>query len=133
MILFLSKSVVIKLHDEQVKKSPYDDLEGILNPDMLDSALNQPKMTIGGASGREFLHPTIFDMAAAYGFHLGRGHVFNSCNKRTAYSAMVTFLTLNKCDVIVEDENEHRNVMVAVAEGRMSKEQLVGQLAIGLP
>jgi hypothetical protein len=46
MVLFLPKSVVLHIQQEQVKNSPFDDVEGILNPDSLDSALNQPRMTI---------------------------------------------------------------------------------------
>jgi death-on-curing protein len=128
MVLFLPKSVVLHIQQEQVKNSPFDDVEGILNPDSLDSALNQPRMTISTTGGRAFLHPTIFDMAAAYGFHLCQNHAFVSCNKRTAYSTMVTFLRLNGFDIIVNNEEEHRDVMVAVAEGKMDKQQLADWL-----
>ena len=127
MVFFLSKKFVEDLHDEQVRISPYDDLEGAY-PEKLDSALNQPRMTFETPTGRVFLHSTIFDMAAAYGYHIAHGHVFVSCNKRTASAAMAAFLSLNGYDLVITDENEHVDVMVAVGEGRMSKQQLADWL-----
>jgi prophage maintenance system killer protein len=41
---------------------------------------------------------------------------------------MVTFLRLNGFEIIVNNEEEHRDVMVAVAEGKIDKQQLANWL-----
>ena len=40
-------------------------------------------------------NPTIFDLAAAYGYGLAKNHPFIDGNKRTAFMVMYTFLGLN--------------------------------------
>jgi len=73
--------------------------------------------------GGEFLHPTIFHMAAAYGFHLSQNHPFVDGNKRAAGMRMFTFLRLNGLEPIAT-EAEYYQTMMAVASGQMSKDQL---------
>lgn len=73
--------------------------------------------------GGEFLHTTIYEMAAAYAFHICKNHPFLDGNKRTAYSVMLLFLSLNDFD-FVDDDQEHYAVMMAVANGEMTKQQL---------
>ena len=79
-----------------------------------------PQVRFGG----EFLHPTIYHMAAAYGFPLCQNHPFIDGNKRTAGMVMFTFLKLNGYEPIATEEEYYR-VMMAVASSQMSKEQLV--------
>jgi death-on-curing protein len=43
----------------------------------------------------EFLHGTVFEMAAAYLFHLARNHPFVDGNKRTALMCALVFLGLS--------------------------------------
>lgn len=71
----------------------------------------------------EFLHLTIFHMAAAYGFHLCQNHPFLDGNKRAAGMAMFTFLRLNGLEPTTT-ESDYYATMMAVATGQMSKEQL---------
>ena len=66
-------------------------------------------------------------MAAAYGFHLCQNHPFLDGNKRTAGMAMFTFLKLNGLEPIAT-EFDYYAVMMAVASGIMSKEQLIDWL-----
>ena len=42
-----------------------------------------------------YSNPTIFDLAAVYGYGLAKNHPFVDGNKRTAFMAMYTFLGLN--------------------------------------
>ena len=85
----------------------------------LDSALHTPQAQFDG----QFLHSTIFEMAAAYGFHLCQNHSFIDANKRTAGMAMFTFLQLNRLEPIAS-EADYYATMMAVASGQMSKEEL---------
>ena len=79
--------------------------------------------------GGQFLHATIFHMAAAYSFHLCQNHPFIDGNKRTAGMAMFTFLLLNGLEPGAS-EVEYYNTMMAVASGQMSKEQLAEWLSV---
>lgn len=117
MIRFLSETIVLAIHDDQVRL--YGGVHGVRDEARLDSAFHRPQAQFGG----EFLHPTIFYMAAAYGFHLCQNHPFIDGNKRTAGMAMFTFLRLNGLEPVAS-ELDYYQTMMAVANGEMNKEQL---------
>src|SRR5579863_6350191 len=117
MIRFLPEAVVIAIHDDQIRL--YGGLYGIRDAAALDSALHMPQAQFGG----EFLHPTIFHMAAAYGFHLSQNHPFLDGNKRAAGMAMFTFLSLNGLEPTAT-ELDYYTTMMSVATGQINKEQL---------
>ena len=121
MIRFLPESIVMAIHDDQIRL--YGGSYGVRDVSALDAALHMPQAQFGG----EFLHPTVFHMAAAYGFHLSQNHPFLDGNKRTAGMAMFTFLRLNGLEPIAT-EVEYYDAMMAVAGGQMSKEQLADWL-----
>src|SRR5260370_11285593 len=121
MIRFLSETIVLAIHDDQVRL--YGGVYGVRDDAMLDAALHMPQAQFGG----EFLHPTIFHMAAAYGFHLCQNHPFIDGNKRTAGMVMFTFLRLNGLEPVAS-ELDYYQTMMAVANGEMSKEQLAAWL-----
>ncbi len=85
-IKFIPKNIIILLHDQLIKQ--YGGSTGIRDEKLLDSALEQPKVTFG----RNYLHDSIFKMAAAYGFHLCQNHPFVDGNKRISLVAMDIFL-----------------------------------------
>ncbi|SRR5579871_3287833 len=117
MIRFLSQAVVLAIHDDQIRL--YGGIYGIRDEGMLDAAIQMPRATFDG----EFLHPTIYHMAAAYGFHLSQNHPFLDGNKRVAGMTMLTFLKLNGYEPIASELDYYQTIM-AVASGLMSKEQL---------
>ncbi len=117
MIRFLSTSIILAIHDDQIRL--YGGGYGIRDIAALESAIHMPQAQFSG----QFLHPTIFHMAAAYGFHLSQNHPFVDGNKRTAGMVMLTFLTFNSWEVIAAEMDYYR-VMMAVAGGHMNKEQL---------
>jgi death-on-curing protein len=75
----------------------------------------------------EYLHPTIFHMAAAYGFYLCQNHPFIDGNKRTAGMVMFTFLALNGYELTAA-EADYYTTMMADTSSHMTKEQLVDWL-----
>jgi death-on-curing protein len=90
---FLSVEEVLDLHADQLRL--YGGTEGIRDRGSLESAVGMPCATFGG----EFLHATIFEMAAAYAFHIAQNQPFLDGNKRTAlYDAMI-FLHVNGWEV----------------------------------
>ena len=86
----------------------------------LESALAMPQSTFGG----EYLHPTLPSMAAAYLFHITQNHAFLDGNKRTGANAAITFLLLNDWEPTF-DEDALVNLVLGVAEGRISKDEVI--------
>jgi len=121
MIRFIPEPVVIAIHDDQIRL--YGGAYGVRDIAALDASLHMPQATFGG----EFLHTTIFAMAAAYGFHLCQNHPFIDGNKRTAGMVMFTFLQLNGIEPNAS-EPDYYSVMMSIASGQMSKEQLASWL-----
>lgn len=116
-VRFLPEALVLAIHDDQIRL--YGGSYRLREAVLLDSALHMPQAQFGG----EFLHPTIYHMAAAYGFHLCQNHPFIDGNKRTTGMVMFTFLKLNGYESVATEEEYYR-VMMAVASGQMAKEQL---------
>lgn len=121
MIRFLSEAIILAIHEDQIRL--YGGAYGVRDPGALDSAIHMPQAQFGG----QFLHSTIFHMAAAYGFHLCQNHPFIDGNKRVAGMAMFTFLQFNGLEPVAL-ESEYYDVMMAVSTGQMSKEQLTDWL-----
>ncbi|HEY4382862.1 MAG TPA: type II toxin-antitoxin system death-on-curing family toxin [Ktedonobacteraceae bacterium] len=117
MIRFLPKELVLAIHDDQIRL--YGGSYQLRDEGMLDAALAMPQAQFE----RQFLHETIFQMAAAYGFHLCQNHPFVDGNKRVAGMTMFTFLQLNGLKPIAS-EIDYYHTMMAVANGKTSKEQL---------
>ncbi len=120
-VRFLPEALVLAIHDDQIRL--YGGSYRLRDAAALDFALHMPQARSGG----EFLHPTIYHMAAAYGFHLCQNHPFIDGNKRTAGMAMFTFLKLNGYKPVATEEDYYR-VIMALANGQMSKEQLAAWL-----
>jgi death on curing protein len=121
MIRFLPEVIVLAIHDDQIRL--YGGVYGVRDAAALDAALHMPQAQFGG----QFLHSTIFEMAAAYGFHLCQNHPFIDGNKRSAGMVMFTFLQLNGLEPVAA-EADYYAAMMAVATGQLSKEQLADWL-----
>ncbi len=114
---FLLLDEVLVLHDDQIQR--YGGTPGIRDLDLLSSALGTVSATFGG----EYLHGSLFEMAAAYLFHITRNHPFLDGNKRTGLAAALIFLWLN--DVEIEaTEDELTDLVLGVAEGRIHKAEV---------
>jgi death-on-curing protein len=64
----------------------------------------------------EELYPTIEKKAAALGWKIMAGHVFNDGNKRTGLLACITFLELNGLDLQISFDNVDAEA-VSICEG----------------
>ncbi len=119
---FLSIDDVLLLHEEQLAK--YGGASGVRDPGGLDSAVAQAQATFGG----EFVHAGLFEMAAAYAFHVAQNQPFVDGNKRAGLAAALVFLQLN--GVAVADPNgKLYEAMIAIAERRLDKPGLARLLA----
>lgn len=108
---------MLAIHQRQIEK--FGGLDGIRDEGLLDSALGQPQATFFG----ELLHSTISEQAAAYLYHLAKNHPFLDGNKRTAFATMIAFLSLNDYELNMTEEEAY-NMVIQVAQGEMTKEEL---------
>lgn len=108
---------VLAIQAEQIER--YGGTDGVRDRGLLASALAMPAATYGG----QFLHPNLFEMAAAYLFHLCNNHPFVDGNKRTALATCLAFLWLNDVEVVA-DPDEVADLVLGVADGRVGKAQV---------
>jgi len=111
---FLTLDEVLSLHAEQIRL--FGGSSGIRDLGLLQSAMGSVEATFGGA----YLHESVFAMAAAYLYGILRNHPFIDGNKRTAVGSALTFLDLNGIEIDA-DEDEFYELVIGVAEGRVSK------------
>ncbi len=110
---FLTLENVLRIHEDQVSR--YGGSKGVRDLGLLQSALAAPQ----SGFGEQYFHADLFEMAAAYLFHLAQNHPFMDGNKRTAAVAALAFLKLNgirpKPGLWLEE------VALGTAEGRLAK------------
>lgn len=87
--LFLDVEDVIEIHATQL--GVFGGATGLRDRGLLESAVAQPRMSAGG----EYVHEGLFEMAAAYLYHLVSNHPFVDGNKRLGMLAAVVFLDVN--------------------------------------
>lgn len=116
-VKFIPEEIVPIIHADLLKR--YGGASGIRDRGLLSSALAQPKMT----AHKKSLHRTLFDKAAAYGFHICRNHPFVDGNKRTAFVLMDVFLQKNGWELQASDEESY-GTMIQLALGKLSKDGL---------
>jgi death-on-curing protein len=111
---FLSLAEVLEIHQDQIAR--YGGESGVRNLGLLQSALAMPAAGFGG----RFLHEDLFEMAAAYVFHIVRNHPSVDGSKRTGAVAALVFLSLNAIRVNATEEDFEQAVL-AVATGTWGK------------
>jgi death-on-curing protein len=112
--VFLGLDEVIAIHNDQIKR--YGGRTGIRDIDLLKSAAAVP--AAGYNNG--YFHLDVYEMAAAYLFHIVRDHPFVDENKRTGAVASIVFLTMNGVDINA-DEDAFERLIIATAEGKIDK------------
>jgi len=112
--LFLTLDEVLALHEDQIRR--YGGSSGVRDVGLLESALGSAAARFDGV----FLHDTLFEMSAAILYGVCRNHPFVEGNKRTAVAASLTFLEMNGTE-IEADEDDFYDLVIGVAEGRVSK------------
>jgi death on curing protein len=115
--LFLDIEQVIRLHFSMIER--YGGTEGTRDVGLLQSAVAMPQMAYSG----EYLHADIFEMAAAYLYHIVQNHPFLDGNKRTGAAAAIVFLAMN--DIQIEaDEDGLVDLTLSVAGGQSGKPEI---------
>jgi death-on-curing protein len=112
--LFLDLEEVLEIHHDQIKR--YGGAEGIRDLGLLQSALAMPQ----AGSSTEYYHTDLFEMAAAYLFHIVKNHPFVDGNKRTGIVAALVFLEMNSIEVRSTND-ALLDAVLAVVEGTLQK------------
>jgi len=119
--LFLDLDRVMRLHRSLIER--YGGTEGVRDVGLLLSAVAMPQAAYGG----EYLHADLFEMAAAYLYHVVQNHPFLDGNKRVGAAAAIVFLAMN--DVEIEgDEQGLVDLTLSVATGQAGKVEIAAFL-----
>jgi death-on-curing protein len=109
---FLSLAEVLYLHDESLRR--FGGSAGIREPGLIKSALGSAQNTFWYGRGG------LFEIAAAYAFHIAESQSFIDGNKRTAAASAISFLRKNGIRFPKDDGSVYR-AMIEIAEKRLDK------------
>ena len=112
--LFLDLDEILEIHRDQIER--YGGSPRIRDVGLLESALAMPQ----AGSGCQYFHPSLFDMAAAYLFHIVKNHPFVDGCKRVGAASALVFLKLNGIEVR-RTNAEPADTVSAVAKGELAK------------
>ncbi len=115
--MFLDLDHVLRLHRSLIEH--YEGTDGTRDVGLLQSAVAMPQASYGG----EFLHSDIYEMAAAYLYHIVQNHPFLDGNKRTGAAAAIVFLAMNDTQ-IENDEDGLVALTLSVATGQAGKGEI---------
>ena len=115
--LFLSVEDVVEIHADQIQR--YGGSLGIRDADLLQSALGMPEAGFGD----QYLHVDLFEMAAAYLYHIVQNHPFIDGNKRAGTMAAFVFLKLNGL-TLDADELAFETLVLQAAQGQVGKDAI---------
>ncbi len=122
---YLTTDEVLELHRLVIAQSGGG--SGVRDPNALDSAVAQPRMTFGGVD----LYPTTAEKAAALGFSLIMNHPFVDGNKRIGHAAMESFLVLKGYEIFASADEQER-VVLDLAAGRLGRDEFTEWLSAHL-
>ena len=86
------------IHWDQIEA--WGGLHGLRSDDALESAIAQPKNVYLYGGG------DLYEIAAAYAFHIAESQAYLDGNKRTAFISTVTFLSINGYEFVPGAETE---------------------------
>jgi death-on-curing protein len=116
-VVFLTLDDIIESHQNQIET--YGGSHGIRDIGLLESAIAQPEASFGG----QYLHADIFQMAAAYIYHLVMNHPFVDGNKRVGLEAALIFLEINNENLSASDE-ELVDLVLKTTAGQVGKREI---------
>jgi death-on-curing protein len=114
---FLTLDEILLIHENQLKL--YGGDSGLRDLGLLQSALNMPS----AGSGDEYFHKDLYEMAAAYLFHLVKNHAFVDGNKRVGFVASYVFLRINGIQVTASDK-AYEEITLDTAQSKVDKSQI---------
>lgn len=116
---FLTVEQVGSLHQMAIER--FGGLHGVRDSFLLEAAVIHPRNVHHYGQG------DLFDVAAAYCYHIAQAQAYIDGNKRTAVAAALVFLQCNGVSTDFDSMLLHE-VMMAIAERRMDKPELAALL-----
>jgi death on curing protein len=113
--IWIKAEIAIAIHSRQIVEHGGSD--GIRDQGLLESALFRP------INLYNYENPSIFDLAAAYGYGITKNHSFVDGNKRTAYVVMRTFLKLNGYDLEASAQEKYE-IWIRLASNQIDEADL---------
>lgn len=111
--VFIDRPRVEAIHRRSLEEHGGQD--GIRNEHGLESALAQPMNVYFYGQG------DLYDLAAAYAYHLAENQPFIDGNKRTAITTAIMFLEGNGIATSSITDAQLYDAMIAIADKRMDK------------
>ncbi len=116
-MVFLTFDDILESHQNQI--DTYGGSHGIRDIGLLKSAIAQPEANYGG----QYMHADIFEMAAAYLYHLVMNHPFVDGNKRVGLESALIFLEVN--DALLDaNDDELVDLVLKTTAGRVGKPEI---------
>jgi death on curing protein len=111
--VFIDRARVEAIHRRSLEEHGGQD--GIRNEHGLESALAQPMNVYFYGQG------DLYDLAAAYAYHLAENQPFIDGNKRTAITTAIMFLEANGITTASIADAQLYDAMIGIAEKRLDK------------
>ncbi len=114
---FLMLNDIMAIHQRLLQE--HGGGSGVRDEKLLLSAMAMPQAAFFGA----YAHNDIYEMAAAYLFHIVMNHPFVDGNKRTGAAAAIVFLGMN--DIALTADNQTLfEFTLCVAQSKKSKSEI---------
>ncbi len=121
---FLTREQVTALHRKLLEE--HGGLDGVRDLGAIESVL------MAAQNVWFYSEADLYEIAAAYAYHLAQAQAFYDGNKRVAVASAFTFLDLNHCADVADDEAIY-SAMIAIAEHRMDRAGLAKVLRMQFP
>jgi death-on-curing protein len=116
-ITFLDLEDVLAIHADQISR--YGGNCSVRDMGLVESAIAVAQASFAG----QFAHVNIYEMAAAYLYHLVMNHPFVDGNKRTGTVCAIAFLKLNGINVKMNNE-KLSDFVIEIAKGQKNKTEI---------
>lgn len=116
-MFFLDLEDVLAIHADQISR--YGGNCSVRDMGLVESAISVVQASFAG----QFAHVNIYEMAAAYLYHLVMNHPFVDGNKRTGTVCAIVFLKLNGINVKLSNETL-ADFVLAIAKGQKNKSEV---------
>ena len=114
--VFLTREQIETIHRDQINE--YGGVHGLRDEGALESAIAQPVNVYVYGTG------DLYEIAAAYAYHIAESQAYLDGNKRTAVEAALDFLEINGVDTSRLPELATYEAMIKVANHELDRSGL---------
>jgi death-on-curing protein len=111
--VFLAREQIEEIHRDQINE--FGGVHGLRDEGALESAIAQPLNVYFYGDG------DVYEIAAAYAFHIAESQAYLDGNKRTGVQAALDFLEINGIETSSFPELAAYEAMIAVANHEMGR------------